>query len=937
MIEQSSLIISKEGIVSQLERLWTRLDLMGALYLGDEPNVSPNTFDTAELKVLLCRLSCNSNTRGSQTIPLLYQILTESTTGVFIDRSYLPPRGDLMLFEKHHVPLYFGVSSKEPARNFDIVGISNAIVMEAVNLPRMLYSSGIPLMFSERMKDETCPLILLGGCNVRNSESLCGDISEAPHTGTGGFIDAAVVGAGEVSFPAIVEFVKGAKKRGLTKKEILLELAASNTIDGLYLPWAYEEIRDGKNLVKIRPKAEYVGVVPEKILSASIRVEDHKPLTKDFISYSGQNGCSDLEISRGCGVGSCTFCQEGMTERPYNQRSFDKLKEYYLEARVYEAASTAGCYSFNWSSHTQIYELLRFLYKNFGNVNLISNRIDMINDNKELLKISHHVGNKHWTTGIEGFSDRLRSALHKNAPEATILKAIEDAMRVGFVSIKLFFICTGKETEEDLDECCLMLRKIAKLQVETGQTCYVSMSVTPLFSMSHTPVQWQPVILGLTPDMKSLRKVVDTCHELHFGFRTAQKQAVVSILNTIEQGDRRLTGILAKSSIVDDFTFYGKTSDKAKGKWTAHLKAKGLEWVDYLGAKAKDYVFPWDHISFGVSKEWLWKRFQMFERYEEDISCMGHRKVCEDKGELILDDKGVPKWDLILGKCEGCKACHSPQYIKELSKGTISADRLAEIYPVDSLIPFARNTNAVLRFKYEIDKKHAGVSKAVWSTVLARGFLMSNPYASEVFNKTLRASLTQIVEEDIQPIYGVDYCDIGLTEYVPIKALDLLAIQRECKGITILETTSSVKTSPFSRNNPYNYYEVEFLDSVEVSMHELVDAFYGIDDRTFKLRKYESATQAEKKTVNYTLKGSEVGKFWLYLDRKTIGMAIRMELDPLQIISSLTGIRRSELYYLPVRSFGGFRYSDKDRCKKCGEFSRLGMIGEILPCVCTIS
>lgn len=930
MINKEALISSSEVLDKVLNDNWSRLEACGVQYLGDEPNVRVTGYEEASLKVMLTRQSTYESTRPSMTIPFLYQIISDATEGIFLDRSYLPPKKDLELFEKLHIPLLFGLTTKQPARKFDILSVTNAIIMENINLPRLLHSSGIDLMHSRRIEDEGAPIIIMGGCNARNAEYVLGDFDEEPFKGTGGLVDCLILGAAEVAFPRFLSLVKQFKEEGLSKKEILLEIAKANTVAGFYLPWAYEEHRrEDKTLIKVTPKEEYADFIPELVESNYVYIDNFKPFTRDFISWSGGNGTADIEISRGCGA-RCRFCQEGYTERPYSQRSVENLMAGYREARIYQGAEQAGCYSFNWSHYTEIYDLLFRLYKEFGRVGLISNRIDIMSNNKELLKISHKVGNRHWTSGIEGCSERIRSALDKGATEEQILRALGDAMEVGFTELKMFFMIMGNETPEDIEECCTMLQKLADMRSKMGKTTFIRMSFTPLFSKSFTPLQWQEVMPALNIEADSLRPIVNKCRELGFGFRTSVKRSEIRLANLLEQGDRRLTSLIIKASIYDEFAFYGNVPKSEPPKWEKRLHEIGLTWETFFLGKAEDYTFPWDHLRFGVERGNLYKGYEEWLEAKDNASCVGHRVVeVDDKGDTVVDAEGVPKFKLVAGKCDACGGCPTVDYMKELIFARIDGKKMGKIYRVDKLGQYSRKSNAIMRVKFEIDKKHAGVPKNVWPYVIARAFMLSNEYAPESFNKSLRVTMTQLAKEEKQPVFGIEYCDIGLTEMIPKEALDVEAIQKECRGITILNVETSVKMSQFSNGDPWNTYEINIPDDFSVSMSEISDAFYGIEDRTFNLRKFVPVGKGVLKPVAYTLKGSEVGRFWLFPDKRTLTMRIPMNLDPFQVLGELTELKRFRILHLRIRSLGSFRFSSKEQ-DDYGDPLRIGMQGEVL-------
>jgi hypothetical protein len=56
--------------------------------------------------------------------------------------------------------------TKRGPRGFDVIGISNSIVQEMVNLPTLLAHSGIPLRKADRLRAPDVPLLLLGGANA---------------------------------------------------------------------------------------------------------------------------------------------------------------------------------------------------------------------------------------------------------------------------------------------------------------------------------------------------------------------------------------------------------------------------------------------------------------------------------------------------------------------------------------------------------------------------------------------------------------------------------------------------------------------------------------------------------------------------------------------------------------------------------------------------
>jgi len=85
-------------------------------------------------------------------------------------------------------------------------------------------------------------------------------------------------------------------------------------------------------------------------------------------------------------------------------------------------------------------------------VNFKSQRIDIIAMRPELLDLEMLSGKRTFTFGVEGINDRMRRFLHKKPPEQDILISLEHIYSRKPRQIKLFFIITGLENENDCRE-----------------------------------------------------------------------------------------------------------------------------------------------------------------------------------------------------------------------------------------------------------------------------------------------------------------------------------------------------------------------------------------------------------------------------------------------------------------------------------------------------
>ncbi len=191
----------------------------------------------AKLRFLVCRLSTYRDVSASISHGLVAQIAQE-VEGVFTDFAFLPPPKDVEVMIASKIPLWAGTTTKEPPCAFDVLGISNSVVLELLNLPKLLHFSGIPLFKNERMMRRDIPLIVLGGASAAVTSVLHGPIKEQGFGNNYGLVDAVLIGEGEFSIKQFLEVVKKGKSTGLTKAEILN--ACHGKVDGFYEPDKYE-------------------------------------------------------------------------------------------------------------------------------------------------------------------------------------------------------------------------------------------------------------------------------------------------------------------------------------------------------------------------------------------------------------------------------------------------------------------------------------------------------------------------------------------------------------------------------------------------------------------------------------------------------------------------------------------------------------------------
>ena len=337
------------------------------------------------------------------------------------------------------------IETKDPIREFDILGFTLQYEMSYTNVLNMLDLAGIPLSWEERSDKD--PLIMAGGPCAYNVEPLAD------------FFDLVVMGEGEEVIHEILDLYAQCKKKGLSRDEFL-SLAAA--IKGVYVPKFYKvEYHEDGTIKQISPIKEGI---PKKVQKRIVMNLD-KIYFPDTMIVPYMDIVHDrimLEIFRGCTRG-CRFCQAGMIYRPVRERSVDsllKLAEKLVEHTGYEEISLS---SLSTGDYSQLEDLVRGLMERFRekrvSLSLPSLRLDSFA--KELAEEVQKVRKTGLTFAPEAGTQRLRDVINKGITEEDLLTSVRDAFSSGWDGVKLYFmIGLPEETTEDLEGIGDLARKI---------------------------------------------------------------------------------------------------------------------------------------------------------------------------------------------------------------------------------------------------------------------------------------------------------------------------------------------------------------------------------------------------------------------------------------------------------------------------------------------
>ena len=496
----------------------------------------------------------------NQGLQILYEILNENPHAV-AERAYAPWTDLEGLLRDRNIPL-FSIDSHRPAGLFDLIGFNLSAELTYTNLLNMVDLAGVPVRSAERRPEH--PLIVAGGHCTYNPEPIAD------------FLDIVVLGDGEEVITEINEVVREWKKSGRTegsRENVLRELSH---IVGVYVPSMYDVTYEGANLVAVTPR---YSDVPERVEKRTVAdlAEFPYPKTQLVPITEVVHDRLNVEVFRGCTRG-CRFCQAGMITRPVRERPAEQVR-------------------------TMVEEGLR--RTGYDEVALTSLRVDAFGVGiATQIQRARRTG---LTFAPEAGTWRMRQVINKLIREEDLYSAVEAAYANGWRRVKLYFL-TGLPTETDEDT--LGIAELARNCVQLGKAHTKSPSVTAsvggFVPKPFTPFQWfgQNTVEELRRKINLLRDDTRKSHGVQVKWHDPKATLVEGIMS---RGDRRI-GVVIEEVWRQGGTFQEWNERFDLELWLTAMAAHGLDpdWYAYRH-RTEDEVLPWDHLSAGLHKDFLWQ------------------------------------------------------------------------------------------------------------------------------------------------------------------------------------------------------------------------------------------------------------------------------------------------------------------------------------------
>ena len=595
-------MLTPEQIENKLDHVLLKVQKPGR-YVGGELNSTHKNWDKIQTKVAFVFPDIYDIGVSNVGIKILYDQVNQRDDAL-AERVYSPWLDMEALMRENGIPLY-ALESKQPLACFDLIGFTLPYETLYTNALNILDLGNIPVRTKDR--DESHPIVIAGGHSTMNPEPMYA------------FIDAFVIGEGEEVIHDVINTIQKHKTQPNYKRiELLHDLAK---IQGVYVPTFYEAtyMEDG-TLATIEPTVDDIPKIVTKRLVAKLP----PPPTKFIVpNIDIVHNRVSVEIMRGCTRG-CRFCHAGMITRPVRERTVDEVLDAAEESIKNSGFEELALLSLSSSDYSHVLELVTKIGERFEGkhlkFSLPSLRIESVSiDLMEKLKEKRTSG---FTLAPEAATERMRRIINKFVPDEEVIETTREIYRRGWTTIKLYFmIGHPSETLEDVQAIAdLCKRVLAEGRKVIGMKAKLNAGVSTFVPKSQTPFQW--VSCDTPEQIKAKQTLLRRELMRDKNIKLSLTDAEDSFLEAwLSRGDRRMAEVVY-SAWKKGSHFDAWREGKKYDAWMEAFEEQGLDPFFYTHRQRRtDEIFPWEHITAAVRKNFLFQDFRMSLEGEIRVDC----------------------------------------------------------------------------------------------------------------------------------------------------------------------------------------------------------------------------------------------------------------------------------------------------------------------------
>ena len=582
-----------------MESLWPRIEPLldgvekPARYIGGEQGALAPTHG-GTVAWLLVYPDTYEIGLPNQGLQILYEILNERPDAL-AERAYAPWVDMEAAMRAADVPL-FSLENHLGATGFDVIAFNLSAELVYTNVVNLIDLAGLAVRAADRAPSD--PLVVAGGHCAFNPEPLAD------------FVDVFVLGDGEEVVGEITRVLASQPTAtDATMRTATLEALAG--LAGVYVPSLYDVSYDGPAVSAVVPASASAPVQVSKRTVADLAQWPYPkrqlvPLTE--VVHDRLN----VEVFRGCTRG-CRFCQAGMITRPVRERPADQVREMIrsgLERTGYDevALTSLSTADFSAIDETVAAVVSGGCGTQAASVSLPSLRVDAFTvATASQVAQGRRTG---LTFAPEGGTWRMRRVINKLITEEDLYGAVDAAFSNGWRRVKLYFLI-GLPTEQDED--VLGIATLARRCVEIGRSHHrsptVVASVGGFVPKPQTPFQWfgQDTVAELRRKVNLLKDACRPVRGLSLRWHDPEASVVEGLAS---RGDRRMGAVVERVwRAGGTFQEWSERFDLAM--WEEALAAEGLSLESVVHRHRDEHeVLPWDHLSAGLHRDFLWGDWQ---------------------------------------------------------------------------------------------------------------------------------------------------------------------------------------------------------------------------------------------------------------------------------------------------------------------------------------
>jgi radical SAM family uncharacterized protein len=581
--------------------LWPRLEPLlakvqkPARYIGCEDGAVVPAWAPGKVAWLLVYPDTYEVGLPNQGLQILYELLNERDDAL-AERSYAPWVDLEPLLRERGLPL-FSVDTHRPAGDFDVLAFNLSAELVYTNVLNCVDLAGVPVRNEQRGPEH--PIVMAGGHATFNPEPLAE------------YVDVFVIGEGEEVIAEITEVLGDWKAGGRTPGSREQVLRALSHLAGVYVPSMYDVTYDGPHLVAVTPR--YPDVPAEVPKRTVLDLADWPYPKRQLVPLTEVvHDRLNVEVFRGCTRG-CRFCQAGMITRPVRERPEDQVRTMVRDGLRRTGYDEVALTSLSTADFSGIERVVADTVNDPAMCGQVSVSLPSLRVDAFTVGIAAQVGRAR-RTGLtfapEAGTWRMRQVINKLITEDDLYAAVDSAYSQGWGRMKLYFL-TGLPTETDDDTLGIaaLARNVVAIGKRHTSRASVTVSVGGFVPKAHTPFQWfgQNTIDELRRKVGLLREATAKAKGVVLKWHDPRASLAEGIAS---RGDRRI-GRVVERVWREGGTFQEWSEMFRVELWLDAMAAEGLsaDWYVYRH-RHEDEVLPWDHITAGLHKDFLWQDWQ---------------------------------------------------------------------------------------------------------------------------------------------------------------------------------------------------------------------------------------------------------------------------------------------------------------------------------------